>query len=516
MNEVALRQPRRVLPRWRLFNTTARLGELVSPKVKDSELPKLDDGALILKRWKTDKTCGVASEVLNLAITKQDTALAKQAASFIENRHSFEHARTPLECVALATLRTDGNPHDDEWLQSILRPSQRDIPNLRKSLRLFLRNAVAWAELALLHAWNGNKEHARRCMTIAVGLAPNDRFVLRSAVRCFAHLRQHTIGLELINRSERTKNDPWLLSAQIAMAQALDKPQRLMKNAKAMIESKAFKPWDLSELNAAIGSVLHHDGAEKNANKHFRASLIEPTENALCQVIFDRQSPDWRKITGDIHPTRNFESEARFHYLSLELDKACESARGWLEDEPFSARPAMFGSFVAGIALENHQEALDFVEQGLKPNPNNPALLNNKALILARVGRTAEADDALARARLCHDGDSEMAVVLDATEGLILFRKGEVVQGRRKYLDAIDAARRAGRIGQEGMARVFLAREELDAKTDLAQAAIQEAEASVKKLSHRHADTYIAMSKLMAEAAKVGQAGVAGIKSIER
>lgn len=499
MNEQALKQPRRVLPRWRLFTTTARHGELNFKKQKIITPVEFDDGSNLLKRWETEKIPGVACELLNLAILRNDPALANEAATFLERHRSSKNERTPLEKLALATLRTDGSPLEDEWIQGIFRPSNRDIPSLRKSLRIYPHNAIAWAELALLHAWNGSKQHARRCMLVAVGLAPNDRFVIRSAVRCFAHLKDHETGLRIVNRADRTKVDPWLLSAQVAMTQALKKPQRLMKNAKTMIESKNLSPWDLSELNAAVGSVLHHTGAEKNANKHFRASLLEPTENALCQIVFDRQNPEWQKITNAIHPSMNFESEARNHFNAVELERACESAHGWLNDEPFSARPALFGSFVAGVAIENYKDALNFLDQGLKPNPNDPILLNNRALFLARTGRTEEAEENLKRARQYNDGGGELDVTLTATAGLLHFRKGETALGRQKYLEAIADAKKAGRQGQEAMGLVFLAREELDAGTDLADEAIQRAEQAVKRLPKSHNDTYLAMARLKVE-----------------
>lgn len=506
MNEAALRQPRRVLPRWRLFNTTARLGELELAEKKPSLLTQFDDGSLLISRWKEEKNIGTAAEILNFATFTGNIELAQQAAGFIEANRTRGEDRNPLENLSLATFRTDGIGTEDEWFQTLTRPSKRDIPTLRKALRIFPNNAIAWAELSLLHAQIGNKEHARKCMLVAVGLAPNDRFVLRSAVRCFAHLRDREHSLKIINRSDRTKHDPWLLSAQIAMTQALEKPQRLMKNARMMAESKNFSAWDTSELHAAIGSVLHHDGAVKNANKHFRASLIEPTENALCQVIFDRQTEDWRKVTNTIHPSKNFESEARNHYLELELDEASASAEQWLADEPFSARPAMFGSFVAGIALSDYKKALSFIETGLKPNPNSPYLLNNKALCLARSGKIPEAEVAIQQAILKNQGDAEMSIVLEATQALILFRKGEHEAGRVKYNNAVSTAKKSGKSSLEALALVFLGQEELDAGTPEAKNAIAKALTAVRKLPHTQLDTRIAMAKLLASADEVEEA----------
>lgn len=497
MNEVALKQPRRILPRWRLFATTARLGELNPKEAKKIQPIEFDDGAALKQRWKEERLHGIAAEVLAHAVFTKDKALALEAATFLERHRDRNVSRTPLDMLALATTRKEGLPLEDPWLIQTYQAEERSIRELRQGLRLFPHNAIAWAELALLHARHGAKEKASRCMKVAVSLAPDDRFIIRSAVRCFSHLRDPEIGLHIINRTARTKEDPWLLSAQIALTQSLGKPQRLMKNANHMIDSGRYSPWDLTELNAAVGSLLHHDNVHKKANKHFRASLLQPTENALCQVIFDQKSPAFQELTHGIHPSRNFESETRTYYTDLEIENACNSAKSWLADEPFSARPALFGSFIASVALEDYEQSLTFLEHGLTPNPNSSLLLNNKALSLARLGRTDEAEESLRKARENSSGDDEAATILTATDGLIHFRKGEVSQGREKYEYAIEQARKGGRISQEAMALVFLAREEFDARTDVADQTIKRAEEAVKRITHNNLDTRIAMARLL-------------------
>lgn len=95
-----------------------------------------------------------------------------------------------------------------------------------------------------------------------------------------------------------------------------------------------------------------------------------------------------------------------------------------------------------------------------------------------------------------------MDVTLTATAGLLHFRKGETSQGRLKYSEAISKAKRAGRQGQEAMGLVFLAREELDAGTNLAGEAIKRAEQAVKRLPKSNNDTILAMARLKIEADK--------------
>lgn len=506
MNEMALKQPRRILPRWRNFPTTARLGELKSTKPSNFRPPKFSDNTLLLDRWKEERIPGIAAEVLSHALLIKDRELAMEAAQFLEQSRDASKERSRLEMVSLAVTRSDGDPTGESWFDETYRPQARDIRSLRHSLRILPHNAIAWAELALLHAQQGRKKEAGRCMRVAVALAPEDRFILRSASRAFAHLQEHEIGLRFLNRSARTKEDPWLLAAQIALSQSLNRPQRYIRNAKQIIDSGQVSSANLSELNAALGSILHHEGADKKANKHFRACLQSPTENAVCQVICDQNSAEFQTLARSSHPQRNYESEARTFYDQISLESACDSAGRWLADEPFSARPALFGSFVAAVALEDYERSLAFLKEGLKPNPHSTMLLNNMALTLARMGSVVEASEYLRRAKENSDKEEYTEIVLTATQGLIQFRSGEVLAGRSSYEDAIARAKRAGRVSEHAMALVFLAREEIDAGTDRATAAASEAEAAVRKLSKANKDTRIAMARLkMAIGAKEGE-----------
>jgi hypothetical protein len=63
-------------------------------------------------------------------------------------------------------------------------------------------------------------------MMTALQLAPQNRHVLRSAARLFLHVGDPECAHDLVARNDATKNDPWLIAAEIAIAYLLIAPSR--------------------------------------------------------------------------------------------------------------------------------------------------------------------------------------------------------------------------------------------------------------------------------------------------
>ena len=72
-------------------------------------------------------------------------------------------------------------------------------------------------------------QKAERAIRAALQLAPNNRFVLRSAAR-FIHIGEPEIARTLLVGAEAIQSDPWLMASEIAIAEFLGKPSRLPKN----------------------------------------------------------------------------------------------------------------------------------------------------------------------------------------------------------------------------------------------------------------------------------------------
>src|SRR5207249_5632885 len=160
------------------------------------------------------------------------------------------------------------------------------IAALRGRLKKDPRQALAWANLALEYASLGLRDKAKRAMNAGLSLAPSNRFLLRSAARLRLHLNEPEEARALLLRQPKTRHDPWLLSAEIAIATVLGKPSRLIRDGREMVEGAEFAPAHLAELASALGTVELLSGKTKAARKLFHRSLEAPTDNSVAQAVW--------------------------------------------------------------------------------------------------------------------------------------------------------------------------------------------------------------------------------------
>ena len=140
--------------------------------------------------------------------------------------------------------------------------------------------------------------------------------------------------------------------------------------------------------------------------------------------------------------------------------RAVDEAWRWLLDQPFSQAPALMGSYLAGIAIGDHKEAIRIAERGLIAHPDDRLLRNNLAVSLALSGRVTEAHAAFKEIK---PGVTEPAVraTLFATAGLLSYRGGFPARGREYYEQALEMLRTPGFERMRAVAALHLAREEL-------------------------------------------------------
>jgi hypothetical protein len=130
---------------------------------------------------------------------------------------------------------------------------------------------TGWLDLSLAYCVLGQGENARRAMTVALGLAPNHRMILRSAVRLLVHLKETDAAHVLIRRHPRTPTDPWLMATEISVAQILERPSLFAASGRRFAQEHAGQPAFVSELAGAVAS------AENSAGEHRRAHKLGPT-----------------------------------------------------------------------------------------------------------------------------------------------------------------------------------------------------------------------------------------------
>jgi tetratricopeptide (TPR) repeat protein len=140
-------------------------------------------------------------------------------------------------------------------------------------------------------------------------------------------------------------------------------------------------------------------------------------------------------------PALSYELVAREKWASGNFSESLPHVFDWQRDQPFSVQPAIAGSYIASVILQDYRGALSFVREGLNSNPNEFMLLNNYAYTLCRQGNTALAQATLMKAKEQMRHDREIAT-WHATHGLLLIKTGLIAQGMVEYESSVETFRR--------------------------------------------------------------------------
>ena len=458
---------RHMLPRWCSLRHSMESGEFKSSKQSRSNLLKIDGIKSALKRterdfnrfkknWEESKDIYFAEELLTSAVIlgKKNDPSVLTAAKSIE---SSPHIRTGMRIFAQEVVHGLEN-ENTEILQNEREKIFLEIRKRKKLIILNPNDGLRIAETALLYANLGQVRTAKALIERAVILLPDNRYVLRAATRFFSHIGEPDIALHWLQRSPRTDYDPWLASAQMAISAATDTMPSRWKNAILLLRDDKFSDRDKSELAAQVGTFELSGGSRKKAIKLLKLSSNDPTENSIAQIEWIRQKKYNIKAEYFISDISiSHEAVANTRYLQSRWDESLQACESWQRIEPFSARPAILGSFVSSIMSNSFIRGLEIANLGLVSNPKNMTLLNNAVVLLAYQGEIEKAKEKLGKI-VSKTGDN-IEVSKTATEGLIEFRSGNFIEGTNFYSKAINIAMASEKFDTALRAYSFFARE---------------------------------------------------------
>ena len=453
---------RRVVPRWREFHRTLQTSRELGRPVRKGPVP--DPGGhfeRLLAIWKSGKTLIAAYDLVCAAIVTGRVDEIPEAVGFLRQTPDLsEELRSSVlsdsylvdySTFALSGLKEHGK-----------------IAYMKSVVRTYPRNAVCWTDLALLYCRVGVVHKASRCMDIALALAPNNRYVLRSACRYFVHIDDMQRAIWVLRRARRTKHDPWLMASEIACSHIVGESSPLLKRGARMLDANDLPPWFVTELAASVGTFELKNGSRRQARRQFKVGAKNPNDNVKAQL-------QWLRIADvDMVPSEEVDLEGDFDHearaLSCRVDGdwrgAIASCERWGDDEVYSERPFCLGSYVAIEALGDAPSAEALLRKGLVANRRDTILLNNLAVALAMQGKVDEARSRLSDARRTASGLGTVdAVTLKATEGLVEYRDKNIAHGRACYFDAIEMALKNRLDEAVRRAFLYLTLEELEAGT---------------------------------------------------
>jgi len=448
---------RQIIPRWYPFNYAFHLGEIIPKNKPQVSIWTPRSYKLKEQEWLFCKKLPYAIDFVGTALVANDysNVNAVEASKFIL-RNSKRVSVLSKQVAEKFLQIPDSTPDFDLSNQKVYR---KKISLLRKYVHAYPQNAIAWVDMAFYYAVLGYNDKANYCITVALNLAPENRFVLRSATRFYLHMKNPEKALFFLQNAELTRYDSWLLASEISVSKAFDLRTSNIKIAKNLLNKSNEPPKDLGELFGTIGTLEAMNGKNKIAKRLFKSALIDPNENTVAQAEWISGS-----IGFNININRNieaaFEANSRYFFKTKEYRTSLEATLKWLRYQPFSSFPVQLATYIAGVCLNDFQEVLHIVKE------DAPLLLdkdfvikNNYIFSLASLDKIEEAEEQFASINYINLKEREKATY-HATKGLIKFRKGQIMEGRRLYSEAIERFEKLKSERGITLAKYYLTREE--------------------------------------------------------
>jgi len=449
-------EDRRVIPNWRSFEQTIFLGELNSLGNKNSS--SVTDKASIdeyINEWDANKTLIHASELISAAIVnnKKESPKVSEAASFIlENSKSATPSQISVS-KNIVKSREEYNYNEIfekikiENLNEFIEPNEISLKiNILKSrIKKFPYNPILYVELSRYYSIIGQEKQSVKAMQIALHLAPENRFILRSATRLFLHFdSEGNDYLDFIHnflrKSPVTQFDPWLTSAEISISTLRNRNSRLIKKGQDLVNSKNINSFNLTELASSLGTVELLNGSNKKSKDFFKIASKSPNDNSLAQLKWAATKDKQLEFNVNSFNIRNsFEALALENFGNGDYNTSLEFALKWFIDMPFSKRAVMFGSNLSSMLLKDQKKSIALLNAGLVSHPSDPQIINNLAYAHALNNNSAEALKELNKVKNTIHIEETTKICLNATRGLALFRAGLYDEGRTHYLEAIES-----------------------------------------------------------------------------
>ena len=356
---------RRLIPRWRYVQGSSVPAETIADR------PQITRGRVNdvyweekLRAWREEPTVGSAADLVACGVALRRYVEVEPAALFL-NAHAAEIRRETASLALFAELQLHPQLAVPVQLNAESRQiapdqeAQMRISQSRARLRDDPRDSLAWMDMALAYTILGQNLSAERAMRSALMLAGDNRLILRSACRRLVHIGDTGAAHRLLASHPRTPQDPWLLAAEIALADIIEKPSKLTGRALTLLDSKRYLSSATTELSGALGMLEFSHGSDRKARRFIRQSLILPTENSVAQARWVAARMTGIDITASAWDTpRSFEAWSWRAFTAAEWFDAYGYAKAWVRDEPFSSRAAINATFIAETIFDDHAYAI--------------------------------------------------------------------------------------------------------------------------------------------------------------
>ena len=451
MQNTSTDKPRTVVPRWRPLSRTPS-EELASIGTR-GQIIFVDpvDESLQIDNWRAEKSLAGMVDLFDHALVTGNRKLEIESAAGI-----ISYRENAPQRILKAARQSLSDPFVSHRQSNVDVPSifssndlYDGIRHLKRRAAEFPRNPLIRVEQARLHSVAGQFKSAADALRVAVGLAPDSRFVLRSLANFFCSIGDPDDALMFIRRSDRLKHDSWLQSADLAAAYLAERPISLSKSRIRDLREIKKSGIEESELISGLAWLEHENGLKtRKVNQMISAALSCPTENALAQSMWISE-----QLGGDfahLHPETlvgEYAYEARsIQFFNTENYVDAErEADLWLKDQPLEVRAALSVCYTNLIQLQDYRRAAIIAERNVELHSGDWSMRNCAMLSYAYNGQIKEARKELAVLNKMAIQDEEIKVFALAGAGFISFIDGNADEGRNNYYNSALLAKKLKR-----------------------------------------------------------------------
>lgn len=425
------------VPKWKALDQTPS-SELTSAKGLNPDhlvaSGRTERAFALHERWRASPSLNSALELLDSSLFTEDLGLFSDAASQVLSNNTSTRAS---KLVAQSILDPRAFRQSRAHVESTKSDVFERIATNKSELRQNMRNALLHTEQARLYTVVGEVDAAEKSFALALGIAPNNRHVLRSYSRFMFHTGESEIARKRLLRSSSIKHDPWLQAAEIALSEVSGTGSNTAAIATSAMNQNRIPPEHRSELATALATLEYASGNRKKFKKRFGESLLAPTDNALSQAMwYAREAGSDLEIK--LLSLRHSREALTYSYLRAKKWKeAISSFRIWQSQEQFSNHIAVQGSHYAVAFAADHEAAVVLCENALYANRGSAMLLNNMCVAQRRLGKAADAEKTLATLKSVEKNWQEDPTYL-ATDAMVSFARHTPEFGRQQYVKALE------------------------------------------------------------------------------
>lgn len=488
---------RQAIPRWHLSDNARIFSQEPSNKIR---LKNTEHNEESVREWKACKSLDTATDLIVRYELFKDFPIdvTIEASKFILD--SADQAKYLQLSAARKILGINQN-------QDVIKannPPRKEIfghkiGQLRALCREFPRDAFIWSDIGFCYAVLGRDDDAKKCLTVAINLAPNSALVVRAYARFLVHLGEYEEALQRIQRLHGLRTDPLILSVDIAIRERFKLGGIQVREARKFVGDESFHPARLSELRSALGTLEFNSGRSHRAKKLINESLKCASENAVTQAIWLRDSKDF-SLDFDIESlSPEAEAQAIEYYFAENYDLSVNSLIAFYAYQPFSDSPLVDATYIRTFCQNDPKGALKLGKEFSIDKTNSFSVRNNLTVAAILTNDITLAEEFLAQVFPSELSGTETNIHL-ATTGLFAFKIGAPEQGRALYDRAIDYFKTNKNRNAQARALYYYALAELDYDKKRSLVLASQSQRISNAIGYRQMDAKL--DKIIAECSK--------------